>query len=293
MMKRRFKRVMSYFFNFDSNKTPNKKSRKGATNGNPNENSHRERNSQWERDSQRELQNSHKDYQNSHREYQNSHLLSESEYIIRRLNETNGLTPREVAFSRYTPLPRIGESLQDNHGTEANQIPHQSMPVTEVTTSHYVTYKISPVQVRKPKKVTYQLSPLATHRKERSPSPPRQRSKQRSPSPPRYRSKQRSPSPPRHRPKLRRSTTYVVRDPVIIKGPLLEYLKIHDNMVTTRVHAPEKPSTKKRDNNGKGGKVVAKPINAKQRLNEVKEKFKRQQEELKASGEEKGFWLEL
>lgn len=246
MMKRRFKRVMSYFFNFDSIKTPKKKSRKAAA-------------ASTSRD----------------------HLESESQYVIRRLSEGN-LTPREnVSFSRYTPLPRIGETAE--HPEHHSHHPAMGTRV-DTATSHIITYKFSPVQVRAPAKVSYQLSPLPVSDKVLSVAKDLKKVK----------GKTETQHPPRTR--LKRQDTYIVTDPVIIKGTFLEYLKSNDNMVTTRVHPPEKKSrsTSKRGTNSNELKhSVAKVSNSKQRLSEIKAKFKRQQEEMNRKEGQGGFWLEL
>lgn len=246
---------MNYFFNFDS-KTPNKKLKKAK----PGASSEQHFNTPE--------RNSH---DNPYRE--NSHVLSESEYVIRKLNEASGLTPRDnISFSRYTPLPRIGETAQEYQVTELSRKANMASD----TTSHIITYKFSPVQVRKPPKVSYQLSPLPTRvethtNNDESTAAHVEASSSR-------------------RPRLQRQNTYLVKDPVIIKGRLLEYLRTHDNMCSTRVNPPSRGGKR---SNSKGSKQVAKVSNSKQRLNEVKAKFRRQQEELKASGGEKGFWLDL
>lgn len=291
MMKRRFKKVMSYFFNFDSINTPRKKSRKAAAPGGTSR----------------------------------DHLESESQYVIRKLSEGNS-TPREnVSFSRYTPLPRIGETVENKP-----QQRHDAMATGHGDTpaSHIITYKFSPVRVHvPPPKVSYQLSPLPagdhSADRERAFNPARDRPDTRSKESfdehsnqkiddlakewRGNKSKERTNNRSRDwlsndehtslaRPRLKRQGTYVVREPVFIKGSFLEYLRHNDNMVTTRVHPPEKKSRSTSKRNGNAPKhSVAKVSNSKQRLNEVKANFKRQQEELRARAhaQEQGFWLEL
>lgn len=248
MMKRRFKKVMSYFFNFDSIKTPKKKSRKGQA-------------------------------ASSSRE----HLESESQYVIKRLNE-GSLTPRDnVSFSRYTPLPRIGEATgntqQQHHHSDTSQVD------TPAPAAHVITYKFSPVQVRE--KVSYQLLPLpvSSHKVTSVVRTPVDGKMTESHSTPR----------------LKRQDTYIVTDPVVIKGTLLEYLRTQDTMVTTRIRPPEKKlrSTSKRtptsseSSISKPKRTVAKVSNSKERLIDIKAKLKRQQKDMKEKEGQTSFWLEL